>query len=441
MDVESELDEDTTYSISRLCLYLSERSPQPMVAVEGRTHVVIYLNPAFAQMVRKERKDLIGLPFATAVPEGETNGCLALLDRVFRTGIPEILAEQEHRQSTPFPVYWSYSLWAILGVDGTPAGVMIQVTDSTETAVFRRQAAAMNEALVLSSVRQHELVETTESLNARLRETHDRLEERVAERTTELAAANGLLKEEIRTRQAAEAERLDLLRRLATAQEDERRHISRNLHDHMGQLLTALGLGLKALEAATPEPSPGRPHLTRLRELTDRIGRDFHQLALDLRPTALDDLGLQTALATYAEAWSKGSGVAVDFQSTIPDTARLHEAAETALYRVVQEALTNVLRHARARQVSLVLQWSPGHAAVVVEDDGLGFDAESATASAGRLGLLGMRERMSLVGGTLTIESTPGRGTTVIARVPLAADARTKPDGRLDHLPDDHHRF
>ena len=110
-----------------------------MVAVEGTTHVVIYLNPAFARLVGRKGEDLIGRPFAEAVPEGDGNGCLALLDRVFRTGTPENLIEQEHRQAHPRPVYWSYAVWAILGTDERPAGVMIQVTDSTETAFFRQE--------------------------------------------------------------------------------------------------------------------------------------------------------------------------------------------------------------------------------------------------------------------------------------------------------------
>ena len=268
-------------------------------------------------------------------------------------------------------------------------------------------------------------MEVAESLNTQLREARDRLEGRVAERTAELASANASLKAEIGTREAAEAERRELLRRLGTAQEDERRRITRDLHDQMGQLLTALGLGLKASKTRAPDPSDARPHLVRLRELTDLIGREVHHLALELRPTALDDLGLQTALATYTEVWSERSGIEIDFQATGLDTGRLPEAAETALYRVVLEALTNVLRHAGARRVSLVLQRFPGQAVAVVEDDGVGFDAESVTAPAGdgrRLGLLGMRERMALVGGTLTVESAVGRGTTVIARVPLRAD-------------------
>jgi PAS domain S-box-containing protein len=147
-----------TPDFPRLVGYLFERSPQPMVAVGGPTHVVRHLNPAFARLAGKTPDELLGRPFAEAVSEGEGNGCLALLDRVFRTGMPEDSVEQEHRQ-TP-PAYWSYATWAILGADEHPAGVMIQVTDATAAVAFRRQSTAMNEALVVSSVRQHELIDT-----------------------------------------------------------------------------------------------------------------------------------------------------------------------------------------------------------------------------------------------------------------------------------------
>lgn len=154
--------------IQRLCRYLSEWSPQPVVALEGTTHVVIYINPAFSRLVGRERKDLVGRRFSEAVPEGDENGCLAVLDRVFRTGVPENLVEQEHRQTQSRPVYWSYSVWAILGEDERPAGVMIQVTDATETASFRKQSVAMNEALIVSASQQHELAEIAGSLSERL---------------------------------------------------------------------------------------------------------------------------------------------------------------------------------------------------------------------------------------------------------------------------------
>ena len=156
--------------VQRLCRYLSDRSPQPMVALEGSTHVVIYLNDAFASLVGRDGADLIGRPFAEAVPEGEGNGCLPLLDRVFRTGALKKLEEQEHLGVTHQPVYWSYSVWAILGEEERPAGVMIQVTHSTEMALFRRQTTAMNEALLVSATRQHELAETARSLGERLQE-------------------------------------------------------------------------------------------------------------------------------------------------------------------------------------------------------------------------------------------------------------------------------
>jgi hypothetical protein len=137
-----------------------------MVAVEGEACIVRHVNAAFLRLAGSKRSDLIGRPFAGAVPEGAENGCVSLLDRVYHTGRPECLAEQKHGESPP--VYWSYAVWPILGGDDRPVGVMIQVTDSTETAVFRGQAAAMNEALLISGIRQQELVEASEALNARL---------------------------------------------------------------------------------------------------------------------------------------------------------------------------------------------------------------------------------------------------------------------------------
>ena len=396
--------------LRKLCRYLSERSPQPMVAVEGTTHVVIYVNPAFARLTGREPRQLVGHPFTEAVPEGKGNGCIALLDRAFRTGSHEILGEQEHRQALPRPVFWSYSVWAILGEDERPAGVMVQVTDSTETAAFRRQMAAINEALVISSVRQHELAATTESLNAQLLQAQDELEVRVAERTAELRT-------EIVRREIAEADRRNLQLQLTTVQEGERRRISRELHDQLGQHLTALGLGLKVVKDASPNPCPLREKLQALQSMTDRIGRDIHQLALELRPTALDDIGLHAALANYAEAWAELSGIDADLHVIGLDTHRLPPAVETALYRIVQEALTNILKHAGAERVSVVLQRSADLVSVVVEDDGKGFDAEAVSDQ--RLGILGMRERAVLVGGTLVVESGAGRGATIITRIPL----------------------
>ena len=237
-----------------------------------------------------------------------------------------------------------------------------------------------------------------------LKAAHEQLEVRVAERTAALAA-------EVRRRS-------DLARRLATAQEDERRRIARDLHDSIGQLLAGLGLAVSAAEAAGPLPAEAAERMEEVRRVADRLGREVHALALNLRPTSLDDLGLVAALGQLVSDWSARHGVPVDLQAEGVSDGRLPPEVETFFYRVVQEALTNVARHAQARTVSVVLNRIEGTAVAVVEDDGVGFDPEAV--GRGRLGLLGMRERVDLLDGQLDVESSPGAGTTIIARIPLA---------------------
>jgi PAS domain S-box-containing protein len=259
-----------------------------------------------------------------------------------------------------------------------------------------------------------------------LRDARDTLEARVAARTAELAATNEELRRQIDERLRAEEARRELTRRLVVAQEEERRRISRELHDQTGQHLTAFALSLRALEDAYPPDDGARPLLSRLRAVADELARDLHRMAVDLRPTSLDDLGLVASLAAYVEAWAERSGVRADFHATGFDAGRLPGAAETALYRIVQEALNNTAKHGAAKRVSVLLTRLPdGAARLIVEDDGSGFDADRATASSDeipvggrRLGLLGMKERAILLGGTLTVESAPGEGTTVYVRLP-----------------------
>ena len=159
---------DAANDIQDLWPYLSEYSPQPLVALEGATHVVRYLNPAFARLVGASNEDLLGRPFAEAVPECDGNGCSALLERVLRTGVAERLDEQRHGPESP-PVYWSYVAWPTPGHDGRPSGLMLQVTDATEATAFRQQAVAWNEALIVSSTEQHALTARLEILTAQLK--------------------------------------------------------------------------------------------------------------------------------------------------------------------------------------------------------------------------------------------------------------------------------
>jgi two-component system, chemotaxis family, CheB/CheR fusion protein len=260
---------------------------------------------------------------------------------------------------------------------------------------------------------------------AALRERNRRLEQRLEERTASLAEAGAALEAERADRQRAERARNLLLRQLATAEEEERRRISLELHDRMGQLLTGLLLGLRALqrEAGADERDA---RLDDLVKLTDQIAREVQSLALELRPPALDNLGLRLALQSHLESWSDRHGLEADFHSTGLEGERFPREVEITLYRVVQEGLTNVFKHAGATRVSLLLERRSRNLIAILEDDGAGFDVEEALASpegSKRLGLRGMRERLAVLGGTLVIESSPGSGTTVFARIPASAGA------------------
>ncbi len=162
----AEASSDGPHDLADRCKFLLEHLPQPIIAMEGETHLVRYINPAFSGLSGKKRMELLGRPFAEAFSEGEKAEILPLLDRVYRTGKPETATRREQGK-TP-PAYWSYAVGAIFGANKRPVGLMIQVTDATEINVFRTQVTAMNESLVLSSVRQHELTEAAESLNRRL---------------------------------------------------------------------------------------------------------------------------------------------------------------------------------------------------------------------------------------------------------------------------------
>lgn len=153
----------------------------------------------------------------------------------------------------------------------------------------------------------------------------------------------------------SEAARADLQRRLTTAQEDERRRVARDLHDTTGQLLTALALGIRSIRDAGPLPDAANARLDHVQRLTDELARQVHELASRLRPTALDDLGLEAALRQHVANWSARTGIAADFQATGLGDERFPTEVETVLFRVVQEALTNVAKHAAARRVAVVL--------------------------------------------------------------------------------------
>jgi len=210
-----------------------------------------------------------------------------------------------------------------------------------------------------------------------------------------------------------------LSRQLVRIQESERRAVSRELHDEAGQSLTSLKVDLHFLDVKAGDPDAVRAGISDLQKKVDGVMVGLHRLASNLRPASLDHVGLSAAVQQMVEALNLREGPKVDFAAGRLGAERLPEFTETALFRIAQEALGNAIQHSRAARVSVLLERREGQVVVVVEDDGVGFDPILALHS-GRLGLLGMRERAEMLGGSLVVESSEGKGATVVAEVPDA---------------------
>ncbi len=225
-----------------------------------------------------------------------------------------------------------------------------------------------------------------------------------------------LLSEDLKRKEEMQ---VNLLARVVSAQEEERSRLSRELHDGVGQMLSTLLVQLKILERS--DPLEARNRIAELREMVVQTLEECRSLSMDLRPVALDDLGLEAALRLYARNFGRSSGIVVDVDVSGLDR-RLERPIEVELYRIVQEMLTNVSKHSRARWVSLHLAAEDHSVALTVEDNGIGFDA---TASHDRgLGLVSMRERAGLLGGSFHLDSARGRGTRIHITVPLSKEVR-----------------
>ena len=227
-----------------------------------------------------------------------------------------------------------------------------------------------------------------------------------------------------------------MMQGLVEAQEAERRRIARDLHDHLGQKMTALRLRIEALN----ENSSGDPRLgemiERVQDSAAQIDRDIAYLSWELRPTELENLGLVDALCSFVREWSRQYGIPADFHISNADRAelqnRLSQKTETNIYRIVQEALNNVLKHADAKEVSVLFHNRKDHMVLIIEDDGRGFDRETEPLDTTRLGgqgIIGMRERAAVMNGVLEIDSNKGGGTTVMVRIPIS-EAPAEPEAR-----------
>ncbi len=273
--------------------------------------------------------------------------------------------------------------------------------------------------------------------------TERRQAEETRRRLAVVAASNKKLEREILRRKAVEqslrqseehqrllleqarqmqAELRTLSHQTLQVQEDERKRISRELHDDITQTLVNINVQLESLsQAAEISAKELRDKITRTRRVVEKSVSIVHQFAQELRPPALDHLGLSSALQSFMKEFMSRTGIRVQF-TMFTGVEKLNSASRTVLYRVIHSALTNVAQHAKASQVSVVLQKRRGIVGLQVEDDGTAFDATRVLLRKGtrqRLGLIGMRERVEMVGGSFDIQSTPGKGTTIRAKIPF----------------------
>jgi two-component system CheB/CheR fusion protein len=265
------------------------------------------------------------------------------------------------------------------------------------------------------------LVEVTELSRAKedLQQARQDLESRVEERTTELERANEALRTEVAERRRVEEARIELLSQLVTAQEDERRRFARDLHDQLGQQLTALSLKLESLKGEAENRKQLGSMVEGLQKIVGQLDLDVDFLAWQLRPVALDDLGLPAALSNYVKQWSEHFGIPAEFQATNLGQ-RFDPRIETNLYRIAQEALNNCAKHSQCKHAEILLERRDHNVVLIIDDDGVGFNPATVEEGDGQWGLLGMRERTALLNGSIEIESGPPKvGTTIYVRVPL----------------------
>ncbi len=237
------------------------------------------------------------------------------------------------------------------------------------------------------------------------------LEKKVQERTRELEAL-------YRELQKKEDARGELLRKVIRVQEEERKRIARELHDETSQALATLLLSVET--SAIPAADPQKERLARMRAMANRALDSVHRLIFDLRPSVLDDLGLVSAIRWVAENRLESLGIDVVFE-VVGTERRLKPEIETTLFRIGQEAVSNVAKHAEANSVKLASEFGDRFVRLQVEDNGKGFDLEEVSSSADRvIGILGMKERAALVDGTIVIDSEPEKGTRLAVEIPLA---------------------
>jgi signal transduction histidine kinase len=244
----------------------------------------------------------------------------------------------------------------------------------------------------------------------------------------ELSQVNETLIAEVQERRAGEERIKKLLRQLVHAQEEERRKIARELHDTLGQQLAALHVSIEIISSKVDSEVSLKDDVERMRQIFNRLNSDVDFLAWELRPPLLDLLGLDAALESFVKEWSQQFGIAAAYQAVKMEGARFGPEGEINLYRIFQEALQNIHKHAGATHVNVLLERHDGQAVLVIEDNGKGYTAAHEAVGDDRgMGLTNMQERAALIGGEVEVETEAGAGTTIFVRVPLTQASLKEP--------------
>jgi signal transduction histidine kinase len=392
--------------------WLAKFSAQGLLVTDDELNIRFY-NEWFAKQCEKKEEELINRHLFDVFPELAARG----FDRHYRNtlkGQSRILSHRFHKYLMQMP----------------PAAAWPGITQMQQSArispLFDGEKVIIGTVTVIEDVT--ERVAREMQLNFQIEErgrllASERIARQLAEENSRLKDSNESLRLEGREISESERARGKLLHQIISAQEEERKRISRNIHDHLGQQLTALRLLLSSIK----EQSSPSSQLDKAYSIAERIDAEIDFLAWELRPTVLDDLGLVKAFENSVNEWSHYLQIPVEFHTTGLKGKRLSPETEINLYRIVQEALNNVSKHAAASHVSVLLETQDNNVVLIIEDDGNGFEPiEYERLNETGLGLLGIKERALLVGGSAEIESTVGSGTTVYVRIPLQLSADTE---------------
>ncbi len=398
-------------SVPALLDWLSELAPVGILITDTDLRV-LFANNWFDKYLTPRQDEIVGRHLKEIAPGLEQRGFFRFYENAL-TGEARVLSHRFHRYLFPMvpPV--------------RSAGAFTRMQQSATISPWLHEGRVVGTITVIEDVT--ERVVREDELDRKVKERDALLlREKLA---WKLAAENDRLKDHNRILQQegeemVEAGRLRnrFLQQIIVSQEEERKRVARNIHDHLGQELTALRFALSALETDLKEGRKPIENLDRCKALASAIDSEVGFLSSELRPTGLDDLGLVQTLEHFIDDWSHHFNTKAELHSSGMEGVELPSAVAINVYRIAQEALNNISKHAGATIANLLVEHQDGTLTLIIEDNGVGFDPANLSATSnghGQMGLIGMRERAALVQGSLEIESQPRRGTTIFVRVPL----------------------